>query len=267
MIGKHDQGFTLVEVMVALIIVAVVSTPLFHMFVTTSYVNKDAQVIDRANVIAVQQSEKFKADPGNYKDKYGDYCFYKGDGTFISSAPDLTAIPTEAYYMVESNLVGPTVVETDAEGGYYPGFAGTIDLSQYDSDSGDTLDIEVTIKNNDINNNYMDINVKSNASEESFPSLDSSKIKNNQIPIRVDYGGRPVNITLVNKSNFEAEFYIFNADDESNVKLITQKGTSSIAYVKPDTSSYKEYDLTLIVNKLNKGTWEQILTYSAKKYL
>ena len=252
----HDKGFTLVEVMVALVVVAIVSTPLLQMFVTTSYANKGAQVMDMANVLAVQKAETFKADPeAVYNPDHPDsYYFYKGDGTPIlpeQAFYDLTVIPDEAAIRITSHLPGPTVTTSGANVGYYPDFASIIDLSHYSAD----INVSIT------NTNKISV-------ESVLSTIDSSKIKNNIIPIRVNAWDASRTISVTNESNLEAEFYVFNAIGGISITLSTLQGAASIASVSPDsTSSDKAYDLTLTVNRLDKGVWVEMFTYSADKHI
>lgn len=256
--SKHDKGFTLVEVMVALAVVAIVLTPLLQMFVTTSYVNKDAQVIDLANIIAVQQAETFKANPVSYRIDNGDhsYYFYKGDGALIAVYPDLTVIPYESAIMVESELPDSTDIDSNiAEIGYYPDFVGNIDLSQYTSDISE------------INVNITDI-YEIEVEPAVIPPFifDYTKINNN-IPIRIDFGGNTITVNVINDSDLEAEFFIFNTTVDSDVILDTHQGYSSIAYVPTtSSSSYKVYNLTLTVNRLVNGAWVRMFTNSVVDY-
>lgn len=274
---KHNKGFTLIEVVVALFIIALVSTPLLQMFVTTSFANKNAQVIDSLNAMAVQKAETFKADPeaefdpSNPEPVYNPghpdtLYFYSGNITPLSPNQtfyDLSNIPDGAVYIIKSHLPDPTLPPSNyAVGGYYPDFIGTIDLAQYSTDPS------LTITNSNI------ISVLP-----ALSTLDSTKIKNNVIPIKVDYGGVARTINLTNDSDLEAEFYVFNSNDGSGVNLKTLRGASSIAYVPPiGTSTTKEYDLTLTVYKLvnsmpqNNGSWsdwDEIseMSYSTNRYI
>ena len=247
----------------ALAVVAIVSSSLLQMFVTTSYTNKDAQVLDKLNVIAIQYAETFKNDPAAvYNPNHQDtYYFYNNDLSQISPGTnfyDLSVIPTGAAYMVKSDLPAPTTNQLNNvnDAGFYPDFVGTIDLSQYSSD------LTVNIDSN--------CNISVQPSTPSF-TYDSSKITENAIPIKVDYSGTPPGtkrtINVTNASDKEAEFYIFNTNDNSDVTINPVQGISSATYPPINTSSDTEYDLTLTVYKLNEGVWETMFTYPAQEHI
>ncbi|AFQ43008.1 type IV pilus modification PilV family protein [Desulfosporosinus meridiei] len=253
--AKYDKGFTLVEVMIALAIVAIVSTPLLRMFVTTSYANHEAQVMDSANTIVVQKAEIFKANPEGYRSEHGDesYDFYKEDGTFIGEYPDLSDIPSGAAMMIKSTMSGPQNNGSNVpEVGYYPDFALTINLSKYASDV-DLLKLTVS-----------DCYVISVDPLAGLILVDTMKFTDTVIPIRVDFHGDKKTINVENYSDKEAEFYIFNAEDNSDVTIHVVKGASSTAFVNnPETIPSKSYNLTLTVNRLKEGIWAEMLNYSA----
>lgn len=61
---RWKQGFTLVEVVVAFAVLAIISGTLLQIFVTATMVNQNAYEIDKANALAIEAIEKFKAAPG-----------------------------------------------------------------------------------------------------------------------------------------------------------------------------------------------------------
>lgn len=267
---NNDKGFTLVEVIAALAVVAIVSTSLFQMFVTSSYANYGARVMDIANVVAVQQAEDFKADPEGYSPgNIYSYNYYKGDGTLILGYHDLAVIPAEAVIMVKSELPDlPATSSNEAGYNHNPDFAGTIDLSLYPIDLLlYPKDLDVKIKNTN------EIGVEPAGS--TFASLspqDSSKKINNTLPIKVIFSiGRQRTINITNDSDVEAKFYVYNTNNSSDVTFETVEGASSISYVPATStsSSNKQYDLTLTVFKVTNGVVSsgEMFTYSANKYL
>ena len=261
---QNDKGFTLVEVVVAMAVVAIVASSIFQMFVTSSYVNKDAQVMDIANVTAVQQAENFKADPAAYSpgNRYS-YYYYEGDGTPILPVyHDLVIIPAGASIMVKSDLPDPAVTPSN-NAGYYPDFAGTLNLSTY-------INCDVRVKET------YEIDVRTHDVDPFITLIDQvtaqSKIKDNILPIRVEFptDGASRTINLTNDSDVEAEFYVYNTKNASDVVLDTVKGASSIAYIPaPNTNSINNrYQLNLTAYRMNnKVVGQKLLDYSTDKYI
>lgn len=61
---RNRKGFTLMEVVVGMAIVAIVSIPLLQMFVTSTKVGRHSYDTDKANAVALQTVEQIKS--GNY---------------------------------------------------------------------------------------------------------------------------------------------------------------------------------------------------------
>lgn len=252
---NNDKGFTLVEVIAAMAVVAIVSTSLFQMFVTSSYVNKEAQIMDVANIIAVGQAEEFKSNPLRLVGLSPELSYYDGKGNGLS-VPALGGVPSGSAFVVESQL---QVIDSLANNAaYYPDFAGILDLSFFTD-----CDVEIT--------NTYEIKAKPHGAFGPISTLYNQgdlKIKHKVLPLRVNFpsGGTLNTIYLTNDSDVEAELYVFNANS-SEVILNPVQGSSSIAYVSVASSNNTEYDLTLIVSRLNKGVSEEMFRYSANRFL
>ena len=276
---NNEKGFTLVEVVVTLVVITIVMTPLLQMFVTSSYVNRDAQLMDAANIVAVRQAEAFKADQTLGVDPVQDQATY---GSL--SSPRIT------YYDRSGNLTGTTgaAIEVDSTlnslsasppnlsaTAYYPDFICNLYSSQVTTD----LDVQITSTSNTYE---IDWRPSGTGSWIPLASNNNSTIINNTLPIEVDFpqGGTALTITLTNTSNAEAEFYIFNASSPSYVTFTPESlGSYSVSYVPDKISSSDtnptdtEYDLVLnAYNRLNKDVNGNIvpaemLTNSAKQYV
>ncbi|EGW40341.1 prepilin-type N-terminal cleavage/methylation domain-containing protein [Desulfosporosinus sp. OT] len=248
----NDKGFTLVEVVVAVAIVAIVSTALFQMFVTSSYVNADAQLMDMANTVAVKQVESFKANPDAY-DPSAKY--YNRSGNECSR--------TDSAIMIESKMDTDLNDNNNAAYGY-PDFvnsAGSFTL---------TTDIDVTITQS--------YEVYVGTLKLCDYATSKSKVVNNTLPIRVDFPAEesPHTINLTNESDVMASFYIFDANVSNanfenvntNVIINALQGAYSISFVPATSSSSSNngYVLTLTVSRINKGVSEEMFKYSTKKY-
>lgn len=258
---NNDKGFTLVEVIAAMAVVAIVSTSIFQMFVTSTYLNKDAQVMDVANIVTVQLAETFKSDPTPYDDVLnpGGYDprtrYYNGKSESLTE-PSPGVIPTGAVIKVVSTWTLNNAPANNSS--YYPDFAATLDLALFTD-----CDLEIT--------NGYEIGVQAHVGSGLLTSLYNQgtlKIKNSILPLRVNFpsGGTSKTIYLTNNSDVEVELYVFNANS-SDVSLDTVQGASSIVYIPVTSSSNTEYALTLIVSRLNKGVSEEMFRYSANKFL
>lgn len=264
--SKQNKGFTLVEVMVALAIVAIVSSSLFQMFVTTSYVNQDAKLTDLGNIIAVSQSETFKADARSYDETTK---YYNGNGSLLT-IPESGGIPTGAVVKVDSRVTTTNLSANSP--GYYPSFVGTVDLSSYifietDPDTGQDIDNGCDIQITSTNEIKVGLH---GAVLTSLTSQDSSNIKNNCLPIKVSFtsGIKPSRrINLINNSSVEVDIYFFSQDSAQSVTLTPVSGYSSLTNMLLTSSPSTEYNLELTVSKLIGNVSHFMFTYSTTKYI
>ena len=60
--GKQNKGFTLVEVLIAITILAIIVAPLLHAFVTASRTNAKAKQLMKATTLAQNVMEETKAN-------------------------------------------------------------------------------------------------------------------------------------------------------------------------------------------------------------
>ena len=79
---KNKKGFTLLEVLTAISVIAIISGPLLYLFVTSTRVGRTSYDTDKANTVAVALVEEIKASPGSWqskgylKDEEGKYTKY-----------------------------------------------------------------------------------------------------------------------------------------------------------------------------------------------
>lgn len=252
MIFKKNEGFTLVEVIVALAVVAIVSTSLFRMFVTTSYVNRDAQLTDLANIIAVGQAETFTIDPESYPSTT---MYFDNRGTLLYN-PESGGIPTGALIEVKSTVTKPSNVSGNSTG-YFPNFAGSIVLS-----SDIDWDIEISPANViRVGGHGMTL--------ADLAGQNNSNLKNNILPIKVvDTGGKANRkLYIKNESTVEAAIYFFQSDLSQSIELIPVSGRTSITNVHPTSSSNTKYNLELEVSKLVGNISKFMFTFSTDQYV
>ena len=66
---KNKKGFTLLEVLTAISVIAIISGPLLYLFVTSTRVGRNSYDTDKANTVAVALVEEVKASPGGWQSK------------------------------------------------------------------------------------------------------------------------------------------------------------------------------------------------------
>lgn len=145
--GNQNKGFTLVEVVVSFAVLAIISGTLLQIFVTSGIVNQRTYELDKANALATQLLERFKAMPSD-----ADVITYPElNGATRSS--DLAGIHYEQYldrtwqpttfanreYVIQI-LTSDPVVTDDGEMSFYQNPVFTSDFIPI---SGGTYTIEV----------------------------------------------------------------------------------------------------------------------------
>lgn len=251
MFSKEEKGFTLVEVIVALAVVAIVSTSLFRLFVSAGYVNREAELTDLAHTIAVGQVERFKKDPESYPPGIG---YFDRQG-IQRSAPESGEIPSGALIKTESMVTKPLNTAGNSTG-YFPDFVGTVDLSAYAD-----WEIEITSAGEIYCGKYGEALARLGAQ-------DGTKIKNNILPLKVEFdGGEPRAIFLINNSGWEAAVYFFRKNTDQSITLKPIAGQSSITAVDPTNSTIAKYNLNLAVSKVLGDVSYFMFTFSADEYV
>lgn len=253
MFSKEEKGFTLVEVIVALAVVAIVSTSLFRLFVTAGYVNREAELTDLAHTIAVGQVESFKADPESYPPGIR---YFDKQGSLLSD-PESGEIPSGALIKTESMVTKPLNAAGNSTG-YFPDFVGTVDLSVYAD-----WEIEITSAGEIYSGKYGEVLAR-------LGIQDGTKIKNNLIPIKVWFdtnNGASRKIYITNNSNREAAIYFFQEESAQNINFNPLSGQSGITVVDPSRSAIAKYNLDLAVSRLGDNTSYYMFTFSADKYI
>lgn len=80
---KNRKGFTLLEVLTAISVIAIIAGPLLYLFVTSTRVGRHSYDTDKANTIAVALVEDIKASPGGWVSK--GYLLEEAEGVYVKS--------------------------------------------------------------------------------------------------------------------------------------------------------------------------------------
>lgn len=237
---KGNKGFTLIEIIVALAILALLSGSLLQSFVLSAQMNSKADDIDKANMLATSIVENFKA--GTNAITFKNYeAFYKRNWT-------LTDDSTEGAYRLTV-----TITPKSTPGGNNvftpPNDNIVIPLDSSASDA----DHDGFIENNMVFNNQIDIN------------------HDNRLSVRIDYplnDSKNYEIFLTNNTIKPIDLYVYGANDKK-VKLTPISGESTITYI-PEPMLLKDTNLTeftlkVIIVRISDGV--RLCSYSTSKYI
>ncbi|MCL2164783.1 MAG: prepilin-type N-terminal cleavage/methylation domain-containing protein [Oscillospiraceae bacterium] len=197
--NKDDAGFTIIELLIAFTILAIMAGSLFQIFYVSESNNLRAVENDYANSIAIAAIELFKSDPENSDDytKYFDY-----DWDEISDVWTMYegSLPPEAWYILETRLDKETVSAHEGAGDSEA--AVTIDL-----DALETYRLVIT----DVAG---ELEVRLNGAP---LNIDFSRI-GSTIPIKAFFnqiGVLPKRILVTNNSDVPIVLNIFNIPESS----------------------------------------------------
>lgn len=223
---KKNQGFSLIEVLVAMTILAIVSFPILKTFANSAFLNSKARRVENANTAISDISESFKGmSIDELKDKY-EYVRYDKDHNILNNIDPVKA--TDIYEF--------TVTDTN-EGGvkYYKGVNG----EKYDVTV--TLDPSMYSDETDYGTGKNTSNNINSVSESSFSSLDPKE----NILIRDEIYKWDLwalaALNVENKDNIVKTVTISTSvvsDSKEGIDCYKQKVTGTVSYTQT-TSPYR----------------------------
>lgn len=276
---RNRNGFTLLEVLTAIAIIAIISGPLLYMFVTSTKVGRHSYDSDKANAMAVQAVEQIKGAPGN-RDEF---------------QPDpITGIPIKTiYYDINWNVVA------DADKGVYRTAITLKDNlvgQEYTSYIPTLLDGEknywitvrpnlnsgtyaITLTFDEANNEYILSAEQWMLSKDGGnPYMDTVRISVDEctsdiIPVLLDIEGNEnadytFNVKNLSPTGIDIGFYIYGDFDlPHKVKIQTLAGEVVINYmsVRFETLDFNKTDVNAVITKVADGS--VIADYTTMLYL
>lgn len=186
-LGK--RGFTLVEVVVAFAVLAIVAGTLLDIFVTATKVNQNSYEVDKAHALAVRQIELFKSVPSSVgvTTTYFDQSWNSGPGIDDTN---------NVYTMVQT--VSGAAATVEGQMSYYADVVDTIVAAP-------GIDLTVTT----INPSAPDastLNINSNA----LTADDYLKVKNKRIAVLIK-ATQPLTLTVLNTAKLTMTGGKYNA--------------------------------------------------------
>jgi len=275
---RNKKGFTLMEVMTAIAIIAIISGPLLHMFVTSSRVGRWSYDTDKANSIAVGIVEEIKANPLSVSlDESGNATiihYYTsswqpaGVDNYVFRAETTVSAVSDGSSINLSYL--PEL--TDDEGNTY---AIEINYGEYPS-SPYALTVtpqEDTYKVECSNNILTVYGYTSNMCE--IPKDHCASDQLPIIPFIVDDEANTsnlVNFNVANSAGVEVALYVYGDYDAENptshlVTATPLSGTMSINYMRVQNTALNFDELAVNIKVIRNSNEEVITDYTTKVYL
>jgi|GEM_PF-1815439 len=290
-IASQNGGFTLVEVIFSIIVLAIVSVTLLDMFTVSTKTNAAAGVLDKARSLCVEASEEFRANPvGPNPLDPSDV----GSNEYLQGFKASAGESDETIYMKYFNkrweeepdesqaeyLLEIVASETGSETipvSYYPesavilpetGRTGAVKVNNgvtvrlVSEEDGDEYDSEPHCKLFVGSNEY---NIDTTAII--FPDASVAAAKTAMIPIHLDCSGIDVDteISVINeagsltKDGDDAEYeaiadiYLCDVDEGVKVTVYTVKGVATSNSVSTREQKITRYIADISVKEKNSG--------------
>jgi len=286
--AMQNGGFTLIEVIFAIIVLSIVSITLLEMFTVSTKTNAAAGVLDKARSLCVEASEEFRANP------VGPDPFDTGGSAYLGSFKRSTSDPGETIYTkhydrywseTRDESQAAYVLEIAAKEGetinipvsYYPesavilpetGRTGAVKVNNgvtvrlVSEEDGDEYDSEPHCKLVVGSNEY---NIDTTAII--FPDASVAAAKTAMIPIHLDCSsidpGMMIKIYVINEignlsmdgEDYEAiaDIYLCDVDEEAEVTVFALKGVATSNSVSSRELRITRYSADISVKEKDSG--------------
>lgn len=285
---RNKDGFTLLEVITGLAVIAIVSVSLLQMFLTSTRVGRKGFDVDQANMLAVKAVELFKLNPvalgeSEMFDNGALGPFYTFEDTATNSLYryyDFDWQPVEANLLniddfgapadYSFQLVATTGPDVSVAGGstmglsYYPQLLGGSQISctvagmpaatkvEVSSDSG-----SISVKINNVEKGPVPV---SNIASGVLPILVTRTAADPAIVFEVD------NTAYLNNADLEVGLFVFGDDKTSpQVTLTPVNGLCSVTYLTEGQCNYSNYKAD--INIFRKGDASPLVTMQGSGYV
>lgn len=286
---RNRKGFTLMEVLTAIAIIAIVSGPLLYLFVTSTRVGRNSYDSDKANAISVELIERIKADSGNWAENGYIDSPVIADGVmlhnfsktlYFDSDWSLTGDPALARFQADISLseggIGGGVSrsfipELVAAEGSFAGISYRLETLNKDNSPTNidhTLIVEYSDPNYTVDGSALIRNTLNNAI--SYISIPQADCPGGVIPIVVDVEGEPddlIHFTVDNRTSLEIAFYIYGDTDKDSVTAETINGFISTNYMHVGSETIEYDQLEVNIRFTYKDSGKKITDYTTLIYL
>ena len=274
-IKYNTDGFTIIELLIAFVILATVAGSLFQVFFVSETNNSRAEEVDIANTMVTSAIELFKSSPDTtrgftvyYDSEWDEVLRTASENEDILSEDNYVARPPDTQYIFTTRVSKEALIAPDAE----QGGNAAVELS-LNSKSGYKLVISDVAGD-------LDIRLNGVVYESGNGYSDST------IPIRVNFdpaGVMPKKISVFNQTDTPVVLNVYNIPEHV---INDEKALSSYIQVTPvegncGVSYYREYRrqrerymyyIDASINKIetvgsNVGNLTELVNYRSGKYV
>jgi prepilin-type N-terminal cleavage/methylation domain-containing protein len=273
---NNNKGFTLIEVVTAFAVLAILSGTLLQMFVVSAKTNRKAYDMDKANVKAVEIGERYKVNP----DEVQNFPELAGPNADVFTEPSSGVTTYTNYYNSD------WIIESTANPGKYmlevivqplqP--IGAMEASYHP----DTLTEWIGVLNSSMNTvfNLYVSNPGGNLeffriSMEGNMTLDIPMPANGVIPLKMQYDINYTNNIIINVFNSaqyndtvardaKVDIYLFDVPAGVDVTYVPKSGNSSYSEVNSSTSTAAFYSAVVRWTRLDDST--KLAEYYVNRY-
>ncbi|NLK87549.1 MAG: type II secretion system protein [Clostridiaceae bacterium] len=267
---KKTEGFSLIEVLIAIAILSIVSVTLLRSFTVSARTNRIANEMDAANALCIETAELIKSDPTSFLPS--PYVRYY-NSSFSRGSASAALVPGVSEYMVTVTSTA-VLTETMSES-YYPEpkFKAEIGLGSN----------EFTLNKSAINDSECVFSASCSNSVGSGDIVFSTISNTAMVPILVDCSLLPINSisTIDVKNNINnmgklrdpatgiemtaiADIYVYNRLSTAQVIVVAEEGPATYNEISLGEQEMVQYTATVDVVRLSDS--RSLARYNVDKY-
>ena len=263
--GKKMEGFSLIEVLIAVAILSIVSVTLLQSFTVSARTNRIANEMDAANALCIETAEMIKNDPTAFLPS--PYVRYYNSNFNRASASD--TIRSDSAYMVTvtSTEVLPEVISEY----YYP-------KPKYEAKitNGSNLFTLTQSLVNDSDCEFSSSDYSVQSGDIVFSTINNTAM----VPILVDCSSLPINSvsTIEVKNDMDklrdpvsgiemtaiADIYVYNRLSTAKVTVVAENGPATYNEISVGVQDMVQYTATVDVVRLSDS--RNMAQYNVDKY-
>lgn len=264
--NKNIEGFSLIEVLIAIAILSIVSVTLLQTFTVSARTNRIANEMDAANALCIETAEMVKNNPKVFLPS--PYVRYY-NGNFDRASASDTIQPDSAYMVtVTSTEILPEALSEY----YYPEPKFKVKIQDGSN--------PIKLTKSDINDSECELSTTRDHSSESGDIVFSEINNTAMVPILVDCSALSTSsVSTIDVTNDMgqlkepvsgsemtaiADIYIYNRLSTAKVTVVAENGPATYNEISVGTQNMVQYTASVDVERLSDS--RKLAQYNVDKY-